>query len=212
MVSHANLWLGAISVAHYLKLRPEDRTLCVLPFAFDYGQNQLLSTWAAGACAVPLDYLTARDVVKAVARHGITTLAGVPPLWVQLAEASWPAETTLRRLTNSGGALTEPLVRKLRALFPGAELYAMYGLTEAFRSTSLDPGLIDVHPTAIGSAIPFAEVLVVRPDGRVAGEDEPGRWRHGCSSFAPARIAQRRWSANTASISRPPLPADLTIR
>ncbi|GAO39363.1 putative acyl-CoA ligase [Sphingomonas changbaiensis NBRC 104936] len=178
MVSHANLWLGAVSVAHYLKLRPDDRTLCVLPLAFDYGQNQLLSTWAAGACAVPLDYLTPRDVVKAVERRGITTLAGVPPLWLQLAEANWPAETALRRLTNSGGALTEPLVRRLRALLPGADLYAMYGLTEAFRSTYLDPALISEHPTAIGSAIPFAEVLVARPDGSVAAAGEPGELVH----------------------------------
>src|SRR3546814_1906528 len=61
MLNHANLWLGAISVAHYLRLTPEDRTLCVLPLSFDYGQNQLLSIWAAGGCAVPLDYLTPRD-------------------------------------------------------------------------------------------------------------------------------------------------------
>jgi acyl-CoA ligase (AMP-forming) (exosortase A-associated) len=188
MVSHANLWLGAISVASYLKLAADDRTLCVLPFAFDYGQNQLLSTWAAGACAVPLDYLTARDVVKAVGRHGITTLAGVPPLWVQLTEAKWPETTTLRRLTNSGGALTEPLVRRLRALFPAAELYAMYGLTEAFRSTYLDPRLIDAHPTAIGSAIPFAEVLVARPDGSVAADGEAGELVH-CGPL----VAQGYW-------------------
>src|SRR5690606_29936448 len=55
MLSHANLWLGAISVACYLRLAPEDRTLAVLPFSFDYGQNQLLSTWAAGGSVVPLD-------------------------------------------------------------------------------------------------------------------------------------------------------------
>ena len=44
MLTHANLWLGAISVAHYLALSAGDRTLCVLPLAFDYGHNQLLST------------------------------------------------------------------------------------------------------------------------------------------------------------------------
>src|SRR3712207_4911683 len=43
MLSHANLWLGAISVASYLRLTPQDRVLAVLPFAFDYGQNQLFS-------------------------------------------------------------------------------------------------------------------------------------------------------------------------
>lgn len=197
MLSHANLWLGAVSVAHYLKLAPDDRTLCVLPFAFDYGQNQLLSTWFAGGCAVPLDFLTPRDVTKAVARHGITTLAGVPPLWVQLVETSWEDTWSLRRLTNSGGALTEPLVRKLRALFPAADLYAMYGLTEAFRSTYLDPALIDDHPTAIGGPIPFAELHVIRPDGRPAGPDEPGELVHAGPLVAkgywrdPERTAQR---------------------
>ncbi len=80
MLSHANLWLGAISVAHYLRISPDDRVLGVLPLSFDYGQNQLLSTWAAGGRVIPLDYLTARDVVKAVGRHDVTTLAGVPPL------------------------------------------------------------------------------------------------------------------------------------
>ena len=66
MLSHANMWLGAVSVAHYLGLSAEDRDAAVLPLSFDYGQNQLLSTWAAGGCVVPLDYLTARDVIRAV--------------------------------------------------------------------------------------------------------------------------------------------------
>ncbi len=178
MLSHANLWLGAVSVAHYLRLVPEDRVLGVLPLSFDYGQNQLLSSWAAGARVLPLDYLAARDVVKAVARFGATTLAGVPPLWVQLLEADWPAETAagLRRLTNSGGALTPATVRGLRACFPRADLYPMYGLTEAFRSTYLDPALVDAHPEAIGRAIPFAEVLVVRADGSRAAPASPASW------------------------------------
>lgn len=180
MLSHANLWLGAISVAHYVRLAPEDRTLCVLPLSFDLGQNQLLSTWAAGGCAVPFDYLMARDVVRAVEARRITTLCGVPPLWLQLAEATWPeaAASSLRRISSSGGRLAIPLIRRLRALFPAADLYSMYGLTEAFRSTYLDPALVDAHPESIGRAIPFAEVLVLRPDGREAATDEPGELVH----------------------------------
>jgi len=180
MLSHANLWLGAVSVAHYLKLTPADRVLGVLPLAFDYGQNQLFSTWHAGASVAPIDYLVARDVVAAVERTGATTLAGVPPLWVQLLEANWPDGTAarLRRLTNSGGALTPRLVRALRARFPAADLYPMYGLTEAFRSTYLPPELVDAHPDAIGRAIPFAEVAVVLADGTRAGAGEAGELVH----------------------------------
>ena len=170
MLSHSNLWLGAVSVANYLDLAPDDVVLAVLPLSFDYGQNQLLSAWRAGGCVVPLDYLTPRDVIKACARHSVTTLAAVPPLWVQLVEQSWPqdAVAAMRRLTNSGGALTPELVKQLRGLFPAARLFPMYGLTEAFRSTFLDPALVDTHPTSMGKAIPFAEVLVVDDQGQIA--------------------------------------------
>ncbi|MEJ7926537.1 acyl-CoA ligase (AMP-forming), exosortase A system-associated [Sphingobium sp. AN641] len=207
MLSHANLWLGAVAVADYLGLTPADRTLCVLPFSFDYGQNQLFSTWISGGCVYPLDYLTPRDVLKSVDRRDITTLAGVPPLWVQLVELDWPTEVAakLRRLTNSGGALTRPLVGKLRAIFPGADLYPMYGLTEAFRSTYLPPALVDSHPDSMGSAIPFAEILVVRPDGSVTADDEPGELVH-CGPLVaqgywrdPARTAERFRAAPAAS-------------
>ena len=206
MLSHTNLWLGAASVAEYLGLGAQDRTLCVLPFSFDYGQNQLLSTWFAGGCVYPLDYLTPRDVMKAVERRDITTLAGVPPLWVQLTELNWPPEVAgrLRRITNSGGALTRPLVAKLRSLFANADIYPMYGLTEAFRSTYLPPALVDSHPDSMGSAIPHAEILVVRPDGVVAADDEPGELVH-CGPL----VAQGYWqdAARTAERFRPAPPA-----
>jgi acyl-CoA ligase (AMP-forming) (exosortase A-associated) len=174
MLSHANMWLGAISVAHYLRLTSEDRTLAVLPLSFDYGQNQLLSTWAAGGAVVPLDYLTARDVIRAVERNQISTLAGVPPLWVQLIEAPWPpgAALSLRRLTNSGGKLAPSVIRRMREVFPAADIYSMYGLTEAFRSTFLEPDLLEAHPDSMGMAIPFAEIMVVDADGAEAEEGE----------------------------------------
>lgn len=174
MLSHANFWLGAVSVAHYLRVTPEDRVLAVLPFSFDYGQNQLFSTWAAGAAVVPLDYLTARDVIRAIERHKISTLAGVPPLWVQLVEAPWPLEAalSLRRLTNTGGKLAPSVIRRMRELFPAADIYSMYGLTEAFRSTYLEPALLDDHPDSMGTAIPFAEIMVIGADGEEADVGE----------------------------------------
>lgn len=205
MLSHANMWLGAQSVAGYLDLTARDRTLAVLPLSFDYGQNQLLSTWYAGGCVVPLDYLLPRDVPKAVARHAITTLAAVPPLWVQLTELDWPAETAamLRRLTNSGGALTVDLVRRLRARFPQARLFPMYGLTEAFRSTYLDPALVDTHPTSMGRAIPYAEVLVINDLGEIAKDGEEGELVH-CGPL----VAQGYWRDPERTVERyRPAPA-----
>ena len=205
MLSHANMWLGAVSVAHYLGLANDDVTLALLPLSFDYGQNQLLSTWYAGGCVVPLDFLFPKDVAKACAKHGVTTLAAVPPLWVQLTEIDWPVEAAapLRRLTNSGGALTVDLVRSLRAMFPQARLFPMYGLTEAFRSTYLDPALVDSHPTSMGKAIPFAEILVINDAGEVAADDEEGELVH-CGPL----VAQGYWQDAERTAERfKPAPA-----
>ena len=205
MLSHSNMWLGARSVASYLGMDASDCTLAVLPLSFDYGQNQLFSTWFAGGCAVPLDYLMPRDVIKAVGKHNITTLAAVPPLWVQLTELDWPQEIAagLRRLTNSGGALTPDLVSKLCAIFPKAQLFAMYGLTEAFRSTYLDPALIDTHPTSMGKAIPHAEILVINDEGELAADGEEGELVH-CGPL----VAQGYWQDEARTAQRfKPAPA-----
>lgn len=189
MLSHANLWLGAISVAHYLELTPADRVLAALPLAFDYGQNQLFSAWAAGASVVPKDYLTARELMAAIG-EGVTTLAGVPPLWRQLVEVKGLDDRAarLRRITNSGGALTPALIDALRVRFSNVAIYPMYGLTEAFRSTYLPPDLVAAHPDSIGRAIPFAEVMAVRADGTRAAPGEPGELVH-----AGPLVAQGYW-------------------
>jgi acyl-coenzyme A synthetase/AMP-(fatty) acid ligase len=106
----------------------------------------------------------------------------------------------LRRLTNSGGALTPDLVRKLRALFPQARLFAMYGLTEAFRSTFLDPTLIDSRPTSMGKAIPHAEILVVDDTGDIAADNVEGELVH-CGPL----VAHGYWhdTARTAERFKP---------
>lgn len=199
MLSHANLWLGAVSVAHYLGMAADDITLALLPLSFDYGQSQLLSTWYAGGSVVPFDYLFARDVAKACARHQVTTLAAVPPLWVQLAEVDWPedAVTPMRRLTNSGGALTSEIIEDLRSIFTETEIFPMYGLTEAFRSTYLEPRLVVRHPTSMGTAIPFAEILVVDERGEPCEPGEEGELVH-CGPL----VAQGYWNDSDRTSER----------
>ena len=178
VLSHRNLVAGARSVASYLALTPADRLLAVLPLSFDYGLSQLTTAFASGASVVLINHLFARDIVSAVAEHGITGLAAVPPLWIQLAQLAWPAGCSLRFLTNSGGAMPQATSAALRAALPRAELFLMYGLTEAFRSTYLPPSELDARPGSMGRAIPNAEVLVVRPDGSLCDPGEAGELVH----------------------------------
>lgn len=197
VLSHRNMVAGAVSVASYLEIAPQDRILSVLPLSFDYGLSQLTCAFLAGATAVLMNYLFPRDIVKAVQDERITGLAAVPPLWIQLAALAWPAGCTLRYLTNSGGAMPRTTVHALREALPAAQLFLMYGLTEAFRSTYLPPSELARRPDSMGRAIPNAQVMVVRPDGTPCAPNEPGELVHRGALVSlgywndPAKTAER---------------------
>ncbi|HET6709436.1 acyl-CoA ligase (AMP-forming), exosortase A system-associated [Amycolatopsis sp.] len=199
VLSHRNLLAGAASVAEYLGHTREDVVLAALPLSFDAGFSQLTTAFAAGAHVVLVNYLLPKEIVRLCARHGVTALTCVPPLWLQLVTQEWPAEATtrLRYFANTGGRMPRATLTRLRELFPQARPFLMYGLTEAFRSTYLDPAEADRRPGSIGKAIPNAEVLVLRPDGSPCRPGEHGELVHRGALVAlgywndPGRTAER---------------------
>lgn len=202
VLSHRNLVVGGQSVSQYLENGPHDRILSALPFSFDAGLSQITTAFCSGARLVLLSYLTARDLKRVCASEQITGITAVPPLWFQLGALDWSdgAGCSLRYFANTGGHMPLPLLQRLREIFPRAKPYLMYGLTEAFRSTYLDPAEVDRRPNSIGKAIPNAEILVVNPQGGICGPGEEGELVH-----RGALVALGYWndSQRTAERFRP---------
>ncbi len=167
--SHRNLTLGAQIVAGYLQLAAKDRLLAVLPLSFDYGLNQLLSALHVGCTIAAADFLSLGELRQQLQRQRPTGLAGVPSLWHEVARGLQAGTLSaqdlgsLRYLTNSGGRLALTDLRTIRERLPHVQVFAMYGLTEAFRSAFLAPAEIDDHPDSFGCAIPGVELLLVDP-------------------------------------------------
>lgn len=181
MISHQNLLLGAESVSGYLNYQSNERVLAVLPLSFDYGLSQLTTCFYVGACAVLLNHLFPKDIITALETYQITGLAAVPPLWHQLLGLDWPEgiKGTLRFATNSGGHMPPSLIKMLKEKVPNIDFYAMYGLTEAFRSTYLPPEMMDQKMGSMGKAIPYADVRVVDHEGHPVADGEEGQLVHG---------------------------------
>jgi acyl-CoA synthetase (AMP-forming)/AMP-acid ligase II len=180
-VSHGNIWAGMASVATYTAITDRDRIASLLPFSFDYGLNQLLTTIGRGAALVVERSPIPQTIVESLRTQEVTLLPCVPPLWLQLlAVESFRLRPipSLRAMTNTGGRIPSEGVRALRASQPQAQLFLMYGLTEAFRSTYLPPDQVDLRPDSIGRAIPGAEIMVVREDGSLCDANEPGELVH----------------------------------
>ena len=176
-VTHANLWASTQSVTSYLGITATDRIAGLLPFSFVYGMSQVLCALGTGATLVVERSPLAGQLATALRTQRVTVLAAVPPLWLQLLGApafrSGPLPD-LRIMTNAGGRLPVAAVQALRQAQPHAQLFLMYGLTEALRCTYLPPEEVDRRPDSIGRAIPGAEVWVLRDDLVPCAPDEVG--------------------------------------
>jgi len=164
MLSHRNLLSGSRIVIEYLGIRPQERILSVLPFSFDYGLNQLVTSVEKGATLVLLTFRFGDEIVRAIERERVTGMAGVPTVWAVLGSAAPTFRKkrldSLRYFTNSGGSVPTETLERIRAAQPHVDFVLMYGLTEAFRSTYLPPRELERRPTSIGKAIPETEVFV----------------------------------------------------
>ncbi|MGH3901301.1 MAG: AMP-binding protein [Pseudonocardiaceae bacterium] len=204
MVSHDNLIAGATIVADYLGLSEKDRTMAALPWSFDYGLNQVLATFAAGGTVVVQRSAFAPDICRTLAAAKITGMAGVPSQWAALTGAGSPFRRNrypnLRYVTSSGGPVAATTIQQIRKAQPHLDFYLMYGLTEAFRSTYLEPSMIDTRPYSIGKAVPNTEILVIGEDGQSCGPGFVGELVH-----RGPTVALGYWQdpAATARIFRP---------
>ncbi len=180
LVSNKNITDGARIVAGYLENSKSDRLLAALPLSFDYGFSQVTTALFTGGAAVLTNYTLPQPLLSEVLIHKATGLAGVPTMWLQLANTRWPEGdySGLRYLTNSGGRIANSVLRKVRSHLPRARFYLMYGLTEAFRSSFLEPDKIDEKPDSIGKAIPEVELHVLNEKGKSCAPDEPGELVH----------------------------------
>jgi len=182
MLSHANLVAGASIVSDYLRISEADRILAVLPFSFDAGLNQLTTAVQQGGTCVLMRFLFANEIVRMLAKERITGMAGVPPLWNLMTQESSRFRVTplpcLRYVTNTGGAMPQTTLTRLREAVPDADVVLMYGLTEAFRSTYLPPEELDRRPTSMGRAIPNTEILVLDEHGARCAPGRVGELVH----------------------------------
>ena len=183
MHSNASLLRWTESTVRYLGNRPGDRVLAILPLAFGYGLNQLLSMVHCGGCYRISQSVLMGDVIRELAANPVTGLAGIPNFWRDFTRALPtlgidPAAFSLRYVTNAGGHCPPSILAEVRAQIEQTDVYLMYGTTETLRSAYLPPHLFESKMGAIGVPVPGAQVLLVGADGQPCRPGEVGEIVH----------------------------------
>ncbi len=198
--SGATLLACSESLGRFLGYTDQDRILCPVPFAFDYGWGQALSCLLQGMPLVLPLPRTGFGLCEALARHRPTVLAGVPAVFGDLTAGLAPIRETdrssIRLITNTGSKIPARVFEQMLELFPEAAVSLNYGLTETYRSASLPVALARQAPDAVGHAVPGVTLAVLRPDGTPAAPEEEGEIVHrGLGTFLgywndPGRTAE----------------------
>jgi long-chain acyl-CoA synthetase len=173
MMTHQNIVAAATSITTYLKNTPDDVILNVLPISFDYGLYQVLMAAMIGATLVlEKSFAFPNRIFDKIAAERVTGLPIVPTIAsiiLQMRDLRGDAFPSLRYITNTAAALPPSHIERLQDLFPQAQLFSMYGLTECKRCTWLPPSELRRRPGSVGIAIPNTEAYVVGDDGTRCG-------------------------------------------
>ncbi len=179
MLSHGNLVANTLSILAYLHLKETDSVLVVLPFFYSYGSSLLHTHLAVGGTVhIESQFVYPNKALERMAEERITGFAGVPSTFALLLHRSNFRKMDLpylRYVTQAGGAMAPALAKELQDAVPQADIFIMYGQTEATaRLSCLLPDRFMDKPGSVGKAIPGVELKVVDRMDRKVSPGETG--------------------------------------
>lgn len=168
--THENVDANTRAIARYLRLGPADRALSILPLFYCFGRSILQThLLVGGATFFDHRFLYPQVVMQALAQEACTGFYGVPVTFellrrqVDVAGMELPS---LRYVAQAGGPMRQETIRWVREAFAPAELFVMYGQTEATaRLSYLPPERAVDKEGSIGKGLDNVTLRIVDPDG-----------------------------------------------
>ncbi|MEA1891818.1 MAG: AMP-binding protein [Campylobacterota bacterium] len=208
VISHRNLIDSARVVSQYLDIKENDVISGLLIFNLDYGLNQIFCSLYKKATLALHRFILAENFFNHLIDDDVTVVPLMPINITQMFDEDLQrvpnAElfAKVKTITSSGGNVTAKMISDCKKLFTNADFYSMHGLTEAFRSTYLDPSQVAIRPDSIGKAIPDVELYIINKDAKECKVREVGELIHRGGYIykgfwnAPIQNAQRFKSIN----------------
>jgi acyl-CoA synthetase (AMP-forming)/AMP-acid ligase II len=179
MVTHGNLIANTEAIIRSQHLTDGERAMLILPLSYCFGASVMHThLYQGGSVVFDRRFMFPDKVLNAIAEFGCTTFAGVPTAYNVLLRRSKIRQTpmpTLKRFLQAGGGLSRERVEEMRALFPTAKFYVMYGQTEATaRIACMDPDRWEEKRGSVGRPLDNLTIRIVDENGNDVATGEVG--------------------------------------
>jgi fatty-acyl-CoA synthase len=171
-LSHHNILNNGFFVTELLRLTEADVTCLPVPFYHCFGMVMgNLGTLSHGGCVViPAPSFEPRATLEAVEAEGVTSLYGVPTMFIAMLDhADFPSFdlSSLRTGIMAGSPCPIEVMRKVVERMHMSEVAICYGMTETSpvsTQTRIDDPL-ERRVSTVGRVGPHVEVKVIDPEG-----------------------------------------------
>ncbi len=167
------------AVSDYLSLTAHDVVMSFTTLGSDFGFYNCFIPMNAGAAAVLETELPGRngDIFNRLELLGVTGLHVFPGVLHALAAAASEetVNTTVRYICSTGQAFPSALLARLRRLFPKAQIFSSYGMTECKRIAFLPDGELEEATGSVGRPLEgLRAYLLDESDAPVLEANQPG--------------------------------------
>lgn len=189
MLTHGNLLsnLEQIQQSEGRRQHPDDVSLGVLPMFHIYGLNVVLGlSLYAGSRVVLVERFDPSSAAEAIERHGVTVVAGAPPMWSSWASLPGlpPDAFATVRIASSGAAKLPVETAQLFEDRFAVRITEGYGLTETAPVVTTATGATAPWGS-IGAPLPGLQVRLVDIEGHDVLVGDAGElWVRGPNVFA----------------------------
>ena len=172
--SHQSYPVGLLTTMYWLGARPGDIHLNISsPGWAKHAWSCFFAPWNAAATVFMLNQprFSAKGLLDAISRCGVTTFCAPPTVWRMLIQedlAAW--KVSLREVVGAGEPLNPEIIERVRAAW-GLTIRDGYGQTETTLQIGNFPGQ-PVKPGAMGRPAPGYRVKLLDADGAEQQEAE----------------------------------------
>jgi fatty-acyl-CoA synthase len=170
-LTHRNIVNNGAAIATVLGYTTADRVCIPVPLyhCFGMGIGNLGCVTTGATMIYPAEAFEPVATLRAIVEEGVTSIYGVPTMFIAMLEAPEFAEldtTTLRTGIMAGAPCPVELMKRVVDEMHASEMTIAYGMTETSPVSTATQRVddLDTRCSTVGTALPNVEIKIIDPD------------------------------------------------